>query len=74
MIFSLYSTTTSLVLKGITMNTKNSFLIESLIGLGSMLLIVVALGFYMLNEQSRIVEAQSHVLSIQLDEAMTLYA
>ena len=56
------------------MNTKNSFLIESLIGLGSLLLIVVALGFYMLNEQDRIVEAQAQVLSVQLDEAMTLYA
>ena len=39
------------------MHTKNSFLIESLIGLGSLLLIVVALGFYMLNEQDRIVDA-----------------
>lgn len=56
------------------MNTKNSFLIESLIGLGSMLLIVVALGFYMLNEQERIVDAQAQVLSVKLDEAMTLYA
>ena len=56
------------------MNTKNSFLIESLIGLGSLLLIVVALGFYMLDEQDRIIEAQAQVLSTQLDEAMTLYA
>ncbi len=56
------------------MHTKNSFLIESLIGLGSLLLIVVALGFYMLNEQDRIVEAQAQVLSVKLDEAMTLYA
>lgn len=56
------------------MNTKNSFLIESLIGLGSTLLIAVALGFYMINEQNRIVDAQAQVLSVQLDEAMTLYA
>ena len=56
------------------MHTKNSFLIESLIGLGSLMLIVVALGFYMLNEQLRIVDAQAQVLSVKLDEAMTLYA
>ena len=56
------------------MNTKNIFFIESLIGLGATMLIVAALGFYMLNEQDRIAEAQAQVLSIQLDESMTLYA
>ncbi len=56
------------------MNTKHSFLIESFIGLGSLLLIVSALGYYILNEPVRIVQAQDEVLALQLDEAMTLYA
>lgn len=56
------------------MNTKHSFLIESFIGLGSLLLIVSALGYYILNEPIRIVQAQDEVLALQLDEAMTLYA
>jgi mono/diheme cytochrome c family protein len=56
------------------MNTKHSFLTESLIGLGSLLLIVSALGYYILNEPIRIVQAQDEVLALQLDEAMTLYA
>lgn len=55
------------------MNPK-SHLIESLIGLGSLLLIVSALGMYILNEPVRIVQAQDEVLALQLDEAMTLYA
>jgi len=56
------------------MNTKRSFLVESLIGLGALLLIVSALGYYILNEPTRIVNAQDHVIAWQLDEAMTLYA
>lgn len=56
------------------MNTKHSFLIESFIGLGSLLLIVSALSYYILNEPVRIVQAQDEVLALQLDEAMTLYA
>jgi mono/diheme cytochrome c family protein len=55
------------------MNTKNIF-IESLIGLGATMIIVAALGFYMLNEPNRIADAQVQVLSIQLDDAMNLYA
>jgi len=55
------------------MNPK-SHLIESFIGLGSLLLIVSALGLYILNEPVRIVQAQDEVLALQLDEAMTLYA
>ena len=43
------------------MNTKHSFLIESFIGLGSLLLIVSALGYYILNEPIRIVQAQDEV-------------
>jgi len=54
--------------------TKNTFLIESFIGLGSLFIIVSALGYYMLNEPNRIAEAQAQVLGLQLDEAMTLYA
>jgi mono/diheme cytochrome c family protein len=56
------------------MNNTRTYLIEALIGLGAMLVIVTALGLYMLNESSRIDEAQTAVLDIQLDEAMTLYA
>jgi mono/diheme cytochrome c family protein len=55
------------------MNPK-SHLIESLIGLGATMLIVAALGFYMINEPARIMQSQTEVLNIQLDEAMTLYA
>lgn len=51
-----------------------SYLIESLIGLGALLLIVSALGFYIINEPNRIVGAQNNVIAIQLDESMTLYA
>jgi len=56
------------------MNTKKSFLIESLIGLGALLLIASALGYYILNEPTRIVSAQNNVVAVQLDDAMTLYA
>lgn len=56
------------------MNTERSYLIEALIGLGALLLIVSALGYYILNEPTRIVSAQDHVIALQLDEAMTLYA
>ena len=55
------------------MNPK-SHLIESLIGLGATMLIAAGLGWYILNEPTRIVSAQEEVLAIQLDEAMTLYA
>ena len=51
-----------------------SYLIESLIGLGALLLIVSALGYYILNEPARIVNAQDNVIVVQLDDAMTLYA
>jgi len=51
-----------------------SYIIESLIGLGALLLIVSALGYYILNESTRIVDAQDDVIAIQLNEAMTLYA
>jgi mono/diheme cytochrome c family protein len=51
-----------------------SYLIESLIGLGALLLIVSALGYYVLDESNRIVDAQSNVIAVQLDDAMTLYA
>jgi len=55
------------------MNPK-SHLIESLIGLGATLLIAAGLGWYMLNEPTRIISAQGEVLAVQIDEAMTLYA
>ncbi|MBI5943219.1 MAG: c-type cytochrome [Chloroflexi bacterium] len=56
------------------MNNTRTYLIEALIGLGATLIIVTTLGQYMLNESSRINEAQAKVLSAQLDESMTLYA
>jgi mono/diheme cytochrome c family protein len=56
------------------MNNKKNFLIESLVGLGALLLIVSGLGYYILNEPTRLVQAQGEVLVVQLDEAMTLYA
>lgn len=55
------------------MNPK-PHLIESLIGLGATMLIAAGLGWYMLNEPTRIISAQGEVLAVQLDEAMTLYA
>ncbi len=51
-----------------------SYLIESLIGLGALLLIVSALGYYILNEPARIANAQGNVIAVQLDDAMSLYA
>lgn len=51
-----------------------SHLVESFIGLGALLLIVSALGFYIINEPNRIVGAQNNVIAFQLDESMTLYA
>lgn len=56
------------------MNTNRPFLVESLVGLGALLLVVSALGFYILNEPARIVDAQKDVISVQLDVAMSLYA
>jgi len=53
---------------------QKTFLIESLIGLGALLLIVSALGYYLLNESTRIVNAQDKVIAVQLNDAMTLYA
>ena len=53
---------------------KRTYWIETLIGLGATLVIAASLGFYMLNESSRITAAQEDVLGSQLDEAMTLYA
>ncbi|MEW6405208.1 MAG: c-type cytochrome [Chloroflexota bacterium] len=56
------------------MNPSRTHIIEALIGLGATMLIAAALGFYMLNEQTRLDESQTIVLNTQLDEAMTLYA
>ncbi|GAB4549454.1 MAG: hypothetical protein Fur002_26610 [Anaerolineales bacterium] len=55
------------------MNLK-TYPIETFIGLGATILIVAALGFYMLNEPNRIAAAQQKTLAAQLDDAMTLYA
>ncbi len=55
------------------MNSK-PYLIESLIGLGATMAIAAALGWYMLQEPTRITQAQTDILNIQLEEAMTLYA
>jgi len=53
---------------------QKTFIIESLVGLGSLFLIVSALGYYILNEPTRIVNAQDNVIAVRLDDAMTLYA
>ncbi len=49
-------------------------IIETLLGLLGTLLIVTALGIYILNEPDRIAAAQGDILSVQLDDAMGLYA
>lgn len=49
-------------------------LFEMLAGLLATQLIVFGLAFYMLNEPTRIVTAQTDILHVQLDDAMTLYA
>lgn len=49
-------------------------LFEILAGLLATQLIVFGLGFYMLNEPTRIVESQTQLQAVQLDDAMTLYA
>jgi mono/diheme cytochrome c family protein len=49
-------------------------LFEMLAGLLATQLIVFGLAFYMLNEPTRIVTAQTDILHTQLDDAMTLYA
>jgi len=56
------------------MNTNKPFLIESLIGLGALLIIASVLGYYIMNEPARIVNAQDNVIAVQLDDAMNLYA
>jgi mono/diheme cytochrome c family protein len=49
-------------------------LFEILAGLLATQLIVFGLALYILNEPTRIVEAQAQTLAIQVDDAMTLYA
>lgn len=53
---------------------KRAYWIESLIGVGSTMVIAAALALYMLNEPSRITGAQAKMLNDQLDDAMTLYS
>jgi mono/diheme cytochrome c family protein len=56
------------------MNLNRTRIIEILIGLLATQVIVFALAFYMVNEPQRVVNAQSDILEVQLDSAMTLYA
>ena len=49
-------------------------LFEILAGLLATQFIVLGLGYYMLNEPARIIESQTQIQQIQLDDAMTLYA
>ena len=49
-------------------------LFEILVGLLATQFIVLGLGYYMLNEPTRIIESQTQIQQIQLDDAMTLYA
>ncbi|GAB4503011.1 MAG: hypothetical protein Fur0043_00030 [Anaerolineales bacterium] len=48
--------------------------LEVLLGILGTLLIVFALGLYIINEPSRLDQAQGNILHVQLDDAMTLYA
>ena len=58
------------------MNTpqNRTRLFEVLVGLLATQFIVLGLGYYMLNEPARIIESQTQIQQIQLDDAMTLYA
>ncbi len=58
------------------MNTpqNRTRLFETLAGLLATQLIVFGLAIYMLNEPARIAGSQGHILQVQLDDAMTLYA
>jgi mono/diheme cytochrome c family protein len=55
-------------------NSIRTRTIEVLLGIVGTLLIVTALGFYILNEPTRIQTSQDDVLAVQLDDGMTLYA
>jgi mono/diheme cytochrome c family protein len=55
-------------------STNRTRLFEILAGLLATQLIVFGLGFYILNEPTRIAESQTQIQQIQLDDAMTLYA
>jgi mono/diheme cytochrome c family protein len=54
--------------------TNRTRLFEILAGLLATQLIVFGLGFYMLNEPTRIAESQAQLQLAQLNDAMTLYA
>jgi mono/diheme cytochrome c family protein len=57
------------------MNIQNrTRFFEMLAGLLAMQFIVFGLAIYMLNEPARIAGSQGHILQVQLDDAMTLYA
>jgi len=56
------------------MSEKRTHTIEVLFGLLGTLLIVLALGLYILNEPARLDQAQGDILNTQLEDAMTLYA
>ncbi|MFZ5909642.1 MAG: c-type cytochrome [Chloroflexota bacterium] len=56
------------------MNENRTHTLEVLLGIIGTLLIVTALGFYILNEPSRLEQAQGDILHVQLNDAMTLYA
>ncbi len=56
------------------MNRTRSHRIEILLGLLGTAIIAFALAFYIASEPARITSAQGKILSVQLDDAMTLYA
>jgi mono/diheme cytochrome c family protein len=56
------------------MNPSRIRLIEIVVGLVATQLIVFGLALYIFNEPQRLARAQSDILNVQLDEAMTLYA
>lgn len=56
------------------MNENCSHRIEILLGLLGTAIIVFALAFYIVSEPDRIVSSLGEILTVQLDDAMTLYA
>jgi len=56
------------------MNENRTHRIEVLLGLLGTAIIVFALAFYIAGEPDRILESQSEILGIQLNDGMSLYA
>lgn len=55
-------------------NKNRTRIMEFLVGLVATQIIVFGLAFYMFNEPTRLLETQSEILAVQVEDAMTLYA